>query len=84
MQEVHILPGTAAILWGTRTLAVDAERIRLLGIGLHDGFNPQIVFPVIAEIILIRKAIPDAKAKVREADCPGLSVNPSPPLWLMP
>lgn len=64
---MHILPRATAIFWRTGALAVDANGGGLLGIGLQDRFNPQVVFPVIAEIILIRKAIANAEAKVREA-----------------
>jgi hypothetical protein len=58
VDQLHVGPRTAAILWGCRTLAPDADRIATLRVARQDGFQADLSCPVIDDIVDVGEVLP--------------------------
>jgi len=66
LSYVHLYP--AALFRWSRTLAADTHRVASFRVRCHELLDPNVMLPVVTEVILVEKPLMEAKAKISQPD----------------
>ena len=66
--EYQVRLYSAALFGRSSTLAIDTHRVGVLRVRCHDVLDPNVVLPVVVEVILVQKPLAEAEAKIPQLD----------------